>query len=347
MGKKVAILTTILVCFTISHVTNAEFLFNFRRLASSSANKDSNVTVPSIQTPPSVPVENNQISPPSVPVERNPKEDQLKKIRPLAKPPIDTNNHDNSPVEEVKEDSIDTSKDKEKEDDKNPKEEVKEKEKVEKRPSESCDGKERICHDDKSMVACVKSIDYVSKAVVLLIQNNGENNLKVHLSFSSSGNEQQPTEITKLQTEQVNISLAKVGGNEIKLNAGNGYCVLHLDVGAPTFQGNYFKWVQSYSRFMTPMYGAYLMLSVTLVAVGVCACCWFSKRTRTNEVRYQELEMSMPESAADGDTADGWDEVWDDDWDEEKAVKSPGHSVSANGLTSRTLKRDGWEEWDD
>ncbi|KAH9609841.1 hypothetical protein KSS87_014035 [Heliosperma pusillum] len=98
---------------------------------------------------------------------------------------------------------------------------------------------------------------------------------------------------------------------------------------------------------MTPMYGAYLMLSVSLVAAGVCACCWFSKRTRTNDVRYQELEMSMPESAADGDTADGWDEVWDDDWDEEKAVKSPGQSVSANGLTSRTPKRDGWEEWDD
>ena len=61
--------------------------------------------------------------------------------------------------------------------------------------------------------------------------------------------------------------------------------------------------------------------------------------------------MSMPESAAAAaatESAEGWNDVWDDDWDEEKAVKSPGgHSISANGLTSRNPKKDDWEDWDD
>lgn len=49
--------------------------------------------------------------------------------------------------------------------------------------------------------------------------------------------------------------------------------------------------------------------------------------------------------------ADGWDD-WDDDWDDEAATrpaeKHTAASVSSNGLTSRTPKKDGWDSaWDD
>lgn len=64
--------------------------------------------------------------------------------------------------------------------------------------------------------------------------------------------------------------------------------------------------------------------------------------------------MGLPESvsAMNVETAEGWDEGWDDDWDENNAVKSPGASrigsISANGLTSRSPNRDGWEhDWNE
>lgn len=65
--------------------------------------------------------------------------------------------------------------------------------------------------------------------------------------------------------------------------------------------------------------------------------------------------MSVPESAsADNvDATEGWDHDWDDDdWDEEVAVKPPAglqaRNVSADGLTSRPPRKDGWEmDWED
>lgn len=143
------------------------------------------------------------------------------------------------------------------------------------------------------------------------------------------------------------MSVGDAGIDEITLNAGNGQCMLHL--GVPASQGNFFRSIPSYSKFVTPIYGAYLMLVITLIAGGVFACCcWFRKRKGQRDTLYQELEMSMPESAVAAETAEGWDEVWDDEWDEENAVRSPGgHRISANGLTSRNAKKDDWEDWDD
>ncbi|XP_010683485.2 uncharacterized protein LOC104898153 [Beta vulgaris subsp. vulgaris] len=264
--------------------------------------------------------------------------------------------------ENEKAEEKDEQKEKEKEDEKAKKEDEqkekenekakKEDEQIEKEPvgsDESCDGMERRCRDLKSMVACIKSFDHDSKALVLLIQNKGDSSLKVDLPAAFSGNKQKLMNIPKLQSKQVDLKLADDGNNginEITLNAGNGHCVLHL--GTPVSQGNFFQRIPSYSKFMTPIYGAYLILLITFLAGGVWACCWFSKRKGQSNIPYQELEMSMPESAAAVETAEGWDEVWDDDWDEENAVRSPGgHRISANGLTSRNSKKDDWEDWDD
>uniref|UniRef100_A0A803MI18 DUF7356 domain-containing protein n=1 Tax=Chenopodium quinoa TaxID=63459 RepID=A0A803MI18_CHEQI len=185
-----------------------------------------------------------------------------------------------------------------------------------------------------------------SKALVLLIQNKGDISLKVDVSAMSSGSKQKVITVPKLKSKQMEMSLADGGINEITLNAGYGNCVLH--VGTPASQGNYFQLLPSYSKFMTPTYGAYLVLVITLIAGGVLGCCWFCKRKAQRDIPYQELELSMPESAVAAETVEGWDEVWDDDWDEENAVRSPGgHRISANGLTARNSKKDDWEDWDD
>lgn len=109
----------------------------------------------------------------------------------------------------------------------------------------------------------------------------------------------------------------------------------------------------SYDKILTPINGAYFLIFTVLVFGGICACCMFRKKHR-DEIPYQELEMALPESASatNIESAEGWDQVWDDDWDDNVAVKSPSvrhaGSISANGLTARSLNKDGWEDnWDD
>ncbi|RRT34194.1 hypothetical protein B296_00055234, partial [Ensete ventricosum] len=81
----------------------------------------------------------------------------------------------------------------------------------------------------------------------------------------------------------------------------------------------------------------------------------FRKRGKRDDsgIPYQQLEMgAQPQSssAAESNTVDGWDE-WDDDWDDEAVTRPQKHtttSVSPNGLSSRTPKKDVWDaDWDD
>ncbi|KAK2981838.1 hypothetical protein RJ640_010355, partial [Escallonia rubra] len=186
----------------------------------------------------------------------------------------------------------------------------------------------------------------------LLVKNEGEVTINVSLTaLGSVGNFSQPFEISNHQSKEINISTVEKSA-KIVLNAGNGEeCVLHM--GTPKSEGNFFRQVTFYSKQVTPIYGAYLLFVVVLIFTGTWACCKLRKRRLQGGVPYKELEMGLPESASavDQDVAEGWDEHWDDDWDEENAVKSPGGhhvgSISANGLISRSSKRDGWEDWDD
>ncbi|GMH26384.1 hypothetical protein Nepgr_028227 [Nepenthes gracilis] len=214
--------------------------------------------------------------------------------------------------------------------------------------SESCDGIDMRCSDSKSMTACIQRFDDGLKLLVLLIQNQGESNMKVNLTIPNSADKQKEIEILKKQTQKIKVTLDSLGSTKILLNAGNDDCVLHLE--RPISLGNFIKRLPSDLKLLTPIYGAYFLLAMTLIAGGVWACCKFRRRKRHGEIPYQELEMGMPESSINAETAEGWDLGWDDDWDEDKAVKSPGPShpgsISANGLTSRSANRDGWENWD-
>uniref|UniRef100_A0A5B6ZHV4 DUF7356 domain-containing protein n=1 Tax=Davidia involucrata TaxID=16924 RepID=A0A5B6ZHV4_DAVIN len=217
----------------------------------------------------------------------------------------------------------------------------------------SCAGSPKRCRDQKAMVACIHGFKSGSKDLVLVVQIEGDSTLKVNITIPTSvKNGMNEHEILMHQTERINVSLITGQNTKIVLNAGNGDCVLHM--GPLVSEGNFFQWLPSYYKPVTPIYGAYFLFLTAVIVGGTWACCKFRKRRRQGGVPYQELEMGLPESASvvNVDTAEGWDQGWDDDWDEDKAVKSPGGrhvgNISANGLTSRTPNRDGWEnDWND
>ncbi|KAL8102050.1 uncharacterized protein LOC141678337 [Apium graveolens] len=210
----------------------------------------------------------------------------------------------------------------------------------------SCAGLTKNCNILNTMVACVLPSEPGSKQLSILVQSISERTLKVNFS----GNALRSFEIPSHQTKKMNISLSEVKANTIVLHAENGDCAILM---APPGK-NYFEELSFYSKQVTPIYGAYFSFLVVLVCGGVWACCKLRKRRWQGGAPYQELEMGLPESAAavNENSTEGWDQGWDSDWDDDKAVMSPGGnhvgSISANGLTSRSAKKDGWEvDWED
>lgn len=113
----------------------------------------------------------------------------------------------------------------------------------------------------------------------------------------------------------------------------------------------------SYSSFVTPMVGVYVLLFVfVLVLAGALLCYKCCGRKRSGDVvKYQQLEMNAsglgtPKERAEEST-DGWDENWDDDWEDTEAVKSSSRlsqNLSSRGLAARRDNKYGWDSsWDD
>ncbi|KAK1562372.1 hypothetical protein Q3G72_010846 [Acer saccharum] len=203
------------------------------------------------------------------------------------------------------------------------------------------------------LVACIKSFDEGSRNLSVLVQNEGEKTLRVKLTIPSAvENPTKQLNVSKNQTQMINISLAVGESPKVILNTENEKCV--LDMAPLESEENAFLHLPSYDRLVTPINGAYFLILSVLIFGGTWACCKFRKRKWHGGVPYQELEMGLPDtaSAATVESAEGWDQGWDDDWDEENSVKSPGApcvgNISANGLTSRSSNKDGWEnDWDD
>ncbi|XP_057549701.1 uncharacterized protein LOC130827847 [Amaranthus tricolor] len=382
MGVNV-VFTIVVMLLVYADDSNAAFLGNFRKLAASPPKEhdsppDVSPSSPSLPKKKSSPIgkENENKPTPASTGEDGSKDKQAINSKNLTPPPVEE--HDNTQTDDLTKkgkESEEKEEEKEKKNEKteekqeqkeeeNEKAEEKEEQKEEQKENqkekdasktsdtvggESCDKMQIRCQDLKSMTACIESFGQDSKALVLLIQNKGDSDLKADITLSPSASRPNGVNVPKRQSTRVNMPLAGGGINEISLSSGNGQCVLHIS--APASQWDFFRHVPSYSKFMTPIYGAYMILVITFIAGGVWACCWFKKKKGQHDIPYQELEMSMPESAAAAaatESAEGWNDVWDDDWDEEKAVKSPGgHSISANGLTSRNPKKDDWEDWDD
>ena len=152
---------------------------------------------------------------------------------------------------------------------------------------------------------------------------------------------------------QISISLSNKKASNVVLHVGNDKCKIPLPLAGD--EENSFLRFPTYDKLVTPVNGAYFVILTALIFGGTFACIKFSRRRRQGGgIPYQELEMGFPESvsAADLETAEGWDQGWDDNWDNDSAVKSPAArhavSISANGLTSRSPNKDGWEDnWDD
>ncbi|CAI9758836.1 unnamed protein product [Fraxinus pennsylvanica] len=219
--------------------------------------------------------------------------------------------------------------------------------------NDSCEGSQRSCRD-KGMLACIFTSKNGSKELFILVQNEGESNLKVDVNFPNSKESGFPAfEVPNNQIKKITISSNLGKSSKIILSSGNGNCV--FDLNSSVSVENFLWQFSSYSRQVTPIYVAYFFFLFALLCGGTWACCKLKKRSVHDGIPYQELEMGLPEStsAVNVETAEGWDQDWDDDdWDEETAVKSPGghniRSISANGFTSRSSKKDGWDDdWDD
>ncbi|KAI4353551.1 hypothetical protein L6164_002491 [Bauhinia variegata] len=208
----------------------------------------------------------------------------------------------------------------------------------------SCDGLNPRCHDHNKMVGCIFE---TGSKLVILVQNGEESTIKVKISSMESN--LGDAEVAKHRTRMINITLTNSGITKLTLNAGHGDCDLQLV--DPVSEGNFFVRLPSYDKLLTPVNGAYFLIITVIVFGGTWACCKCRTKKRHDGIEYQELEMALPGSSTNVETADGWDQSWDDDWDEDTAVKSPGRRVagiSANGLTSRSSNKDGWENnWDD
>ncbi|XP_016490785.1 uncharacterized protein LOC107810507 isoform X1 [Nicotiana tabacum] len=194
--------------------------------------------------------------------------------------------------------------------------------------SGSCAGASNKCQDDHiSMTACFFPAKKGHEESFLFIHNNGENPLMVKVNVSPANKTYDNIQIQRHDVKQINISSRIIGANSsIILDTGTGKCT--IDMGRSVWQG-YFNLPYSYTKYVTPTNGAYL-LGVTALLIGgiLFICCKLRKQDRhLDGVAYQELEMGKPElqSSIKLETnAEGWNESWDDDWDEEEAVNPPG-----------------------
>ncbi|KAI4355992.1 hypothetical protein L6164_000046 [Bauhinia variegata] len=355
MGRN-AFLQLLLLFLIVLDSYNASFGWEHRKLAASDPNKNK---APVRDTP----------SPTPVPGEKNPdpklnsETKNNEAVSPAAIPPVAKMGHETpdpngsnsnnptaaSPTPETKRnDEKGHEKEKENGEGKSNKKEKKDEGKSNGKKNEgktiqqsntdkSCDGL-RICNDKSKMVGCI--LQTGSTVLVVLVQNGEERTIKVNISSMES--HIGVAEVAKNQTAMINITLS--GNTNVTLNAGHGDC--GLQIGTPIPEGKFFMRLPSYEQLVTPVNGAYFLIISVIVFGGTWACCQCRKKKRHDGNQYQELEMALPESGTNVQTADGWDQGWDDDWDEDMAVKSPGKhvgSISANGLTSRSSNKDGWE----
>ncbi|KDP21645.1 hypothetical protein JCGZ_03316 [Jatropha curcas] len=207
------------------------------------------------------------------------------------------------------------------------------------------------CHDLKNMTACLNgSSSAASKDLFLLIQNDGEDALQANVTILDIDVTFPVIRVSKHQAKRIKIVANIEGSPSIIINAGNGKCIIHI--GSLKGDSEFYK---QFTTHLSPIYGAYFLFFIVLIAGGTWACCKIGKNEQqVDGARYQELEMAEPanNSVNDEEMAVGWNQDWGDDCEEPWEAKSTNahqnENHSANGHTSRTSDKGGWEnEWDD
>ncbi|KAG8377133.1 hypothetical protein BUALT_Bualt09G0136700 [Buddleja alternifolia] len=345
----------ILIFVLVSNTCNASFVFHLRKLITST--ESNNGTTTSQVSPTGSPVNESNTNPTNAeksPIEKH-KESQMSNQKNNETSPADSksskkNDNDN---ENSAAPSLPAGKNGDKTDIGNGKATNGTTPNLDHRSS--CEGSLTRCRD-KEMLACIEpSKDNGSKEVFLVLQNDGESTFTVNINLPNTLKNALPAlEVPKHETRRMDISSIVGKSTELIVNSGNAKCVLYLV--NPVSVDNLIQQLSFYSKQVTPIYAVYAFFLLALLSGGMWACCKLrEKNNRQDGIPYQELEMGLPESASavNVDVAEGWDHDWDDDdWDEDSAVKSPSgngvRSVSADGLTSRSSKKDGWENnWDD
>lgn len=232
-------------------------------------------------------------------------------------------------------------------------------------PNEICE-KDHSCEDNKNMTACLRAAGNEMQELSLLIQNEGDDVLHVNIEapaflkvdplvLTLEKRTRKTVQVLIVDQDTKNANLPK-----IVINAGNGECALDVpNQPLHSLDKRSFFEGFSYSAMITPIFGVYLLIFTVLAIGGTWMCCKFRGRRRHGDsIRYQELEMSLPETnlpvsvggKPDVDT-DGWDEVWDDHWEDAEAARSSSRtiqSLSSKGLAARRSNKDGWDNaWDD
>lgn len=192
----------------------------------------------------------------------------------------------------------------------------------------TCAGAFYKCQDDH-IIACFFPARKEHEEQYLLVLNNGEYALTLKVNVSSANETYENIQIPRHDFKQINISSRIGGSSSIMIDAGTVKC--RIDIGRSVWQG-YFN-MPSYTMYVTPTNGAYLLGTTALLIGGIVICCKLRKQDRhVDGVAYQELEMGQPEPHSSMKleiSTEGWNESWDEDWDDEESVKSSdGETIS-------------------
>lgn len=199
------------------------------------------------------------------------------------------------------------------------------------------------------MTACL-NISAASKDLFLVVQNDGEDSLKVNVTVVDINVAIPEIQVPKHQAKKIKIMANIEGSPYVTIKSGILKCA--IPIGSKKSNSGFYK---QFATHLSPIYGVYLLFFTFLIAGGSWACCKIVKNERHDGgVQYQELEMGQAEShsANDEEMALGWNQSWDDDWVEQKEGKPLDEhlteNISANGHASPTSDKDGWgNDWDD
>ncbi|XP_051122981.1 uncharacterized protein LOC127245882 [Andrographis paniculata] len=213
--------------------------------------------------------------------------------------------------------------------------------------AENCKNVANKCDfKDYQITACV--IGNGSQPPHLLVFNGGSSSHKVTISVPPAVDTLKNITVAGKDVQKVNLSSIMEVNSSIAVKIGNLSCVLPIGASIPQ---------QSYYRYATPTYGAYLFFMVAVCLGGTWAGCKIVKQKRHLDggAAYQELELGERETDSSFviEAPEGWDETWDDDdddWDEEKAVRSPGANkdLQNGGASLKYIDTSQWgNDWDD
>ncbi|CAN8245537.1 unnamed protein product [Cochlearia groenlandica] len=230
---------------------------------------------------------------------------------------------------------------------------------------EECDPSNMCRDEEDQFVACLRVPGNDAPHLSLLIQNKGKSSLLVTITAPGFIRlEKDKVQLLENEDTKVKVSIKKGGSNDsaIILTSNKGHCRLELkDLAGAHESGNndtaavsrpYFLNIRPRTLIVFGMI-SFLVLSLVIIPTIVHIC---KNKSQVNN-KYQRLDLELPVSnpgpvlKPDQETGDdGWNNNWGDDWDDgdEEQPNTPvlpvTPSVSARGLASRRLSKEGWKD---